>query len=657
MQLKRAKIINYRSLKDVTIDFGSHTALIGTNGAGKSSILKALAQFYSTSGRLDKDDYFGRDQSLPVEIELTFGELNEEERVLFESRVRDGELVVTRVFDGSPSSGRYYGSVLQNRDFREIRSQTTATPKRAAYRQLKETDQKYAVLPAAGSAAAVDEALAEWEANNPDDLTLERDDGQFFGFQNASRGALQRHTKIVFVPAVREASSDAVDTRNSPIGQLLEVLVRSTISQRADVQELQREITTRYRDIVSPENMPELGRLADNLTNELQELYSDAAVGLNWREADEIPIPLPAADVTLSDDGFGGPVDRQGHGLQRAFVLTLLQHLARTAAVPEGPMGDEGDGDEEARPVSIPNLILAIEEPELYQHPTKQRHLASVLRRLSSGVLPGAAGTTQVVFATHSPMFVSLTNADDIRFATRIAVEGSEHKQSELQALDLGEVARKLERANGKPVGTYTAETLKPRLHILGADLAEGFFASGVVLVEGRSDRAAILAIAELMGANFGAAGIAILSVEGKNNLDRPHVIFRELGIPVYAVWDCDCGTGKYRRATNLALNRLVSGNMDLADPNEETEVGHSWAHFRVKLENTIRDEITPEAFEQYLAAACALYEYEPNGEAQKIPDVMRELLRLARVEGRTSETLENLVRAIWRYFRNQELH
>ncbi len=488
MQLKRASIRNYRSLKDVTIDFGSHTALIGTNGAGKSSILKALAQFYSTSGRLDRDDYFGRDQSLPVEIELTFGDLGEEERTMFESRVRDGELVVTRVFDGSPSSGRYYGSVLQNRDFREIRSQTTANPKRAAYRELKDNNRKYAGLPTAASATAVDEALVAWEAEHPDDLTLERDDGQFFGFQNASRGALQRYTKIVFVPAVREASADAADTRNSPIGQLLEILVRSAISQRADVQALQRDVTARYREIVSPENMPELRALSGNLTKELKELYSDAAVGLQWREAEEIPIPLPTADVTLSDDGFGGPVDRQGHGLQRAFVLTLLQHLARASSTP-----DVREDDEEVVPaISMPSVILAIEEPELYQHPTKQRHLATVLRRLSSGVIPGAAGTTQVIFASHSPMFVSLTNADDIRLARRVAIGGHEHKQSEFLALDLDEVARKLERSQGKAEGTYSAETLKPRLHILGTDLAEGFFASGVVLVEGRSDRAAL---------------------------------------------------------------------------------------------------------------------------------------------------------------------
>lgn len=45
--------------------------------------------------------------------------------------------------------------------------------------------------------------------------------------------------------------------------------------------------------------------------------------------------------------------------------------------------GEVGQGSEEN--TAEPDLILAIEEPELYQHPTKQRHFARVLDALSSG--------------------------------------------------------------------------------------------------------------------------------------------------------------------------------------------------------------------------------------------------------------------------------
>jgi hypothetical protein len=388
--------------------------------------------------QLDPDDFFGRDQSQPVEIELTFGDLTPQELEAFESRVRDGRLVVTRVFDESASSGRYHGSVLQNADFMNIRAQTGATAKRAAYRDLRETSAAYAGLPNAASAGQVEEHLLAWEAQNGAQLTMQRDDGQFFGFQNASRGALQRHTTFVFIPAVREASVDAADGKGSAIGRLLELIVRGAILQRADVQAFRAEMSARYQELVAPENMPELGVLADRLTVDLKGLYREAAVGLAWREVAEFPVPLPVADVLLSDDGFGGPVDRQGHGLQRAFIFTLLQYLARSSAeVTEAP----AEGGAEAAPGPAPNLILAIEEPELYQHPTKQRHFAEVLRSLSSGALAGVEGVTQVAFACHSPMFVSLGRANEIRLVRRTDCEDTQFKQCELKALDLAEVA------------------------------------------------------------------------------------------------------------------------------------------------------------------------------------------------------------------------
>lgn len=653
MQLKRARISGFRSLRNVSVEFGAHTAFIGGNGAGKSSILKAIDRFYSTARSLDPDDFYGRNQDAPIEIELTFGDLTGEETEAFESRVRGGELTVVRVFDQSASSGSYYGSVPQNADFRPIRSATTATEKRNAYRALKDENPAYAALPSAASAAAVDEQLALWEQAYPEALTLERDDGRFFGFQNASRTALNRYTNFVFVPAVREAAADATDSKSSPIGRLVEILVRSSILKRADVQQFQHEMIERYRELIAPGAIPELDQLAIDLTADLQRLYAQASVGLAWREIGEIPVPLPAADVILSDDGFGGPVGRQGHGLQRAFVFTLLQHLAGAATPIEESAGEDGA---DAGLPAAPTLILAIEEPELYQHPTKQRHVSHVLRQLSAGTLPGATGATQIIFASHSPMFVSLRDADEIRLVRRTDCENGEYKQCSLCALDLNSVARKLERCHGKPVGTWSAETLKPRLHILGTELAEGFFADGVVLVEGRSDRAALSAAARLLGVSFEEAGIAVLSVEGKNNLDRPYLIFRALGIPTYVAWDCDCGTKDHKPVANLALCRMTNPNDAIEVPVEGLMIAEQYSHFEGTLEKTIKAELTPDIYDACLKAACEPFGFDPGTDAQKVPDVMFELLAAAANQGCRSSSLEGLVKAIWLYLTGRPL-
>jgi putative ATP-dependent endonuclease of OLD family len=664
MQLERARIKNFRSLLDVEVTFGAHTALIGGNGAGKSSILKAVEKFYSASKSCDADDFFGRNQEQPIQIELTFHQLSESETTAFEDRVRDGKLVVTRIFDGGPSSGRYHGVVPQIPDFVAIRSHSTATPKRAAYNALRENNLLYADLPNAGSATAVDQALLNWEASHPDQLVSLPDDGQFFGFQNNSRGKLQRYTSFVFIPAVREASADAVDGKTSVIGKLLELLVRSQILQRPDVQAFKAQMTEAYQALVSVENMPELGALAGTLTADLRGLYQDAEVSLTWREIGEMPVPLPMADVFLKDDGFGSPVDRQGHGLQRAFIFTLLQHLARTAApqAEEPPIeGNTGGGDvapAAAQLAQAPTLILAIEEPELYQHPTKQRHFAEVLRGLSSGTLPGAQGHTQVVFGSHSPMFISMGKADEIRLARRTPCTDIGFKQCSLQKLDLGIVAQKLERGWDRPAGTFTAQTLMPRLHILGPELAEGFFASGVILVEGRSDKAALTATARMLGVNFEAAGIAILSAEGKSNLDRPYVIFRELGIPTFMLWDCDRHLEEAKRTptTDLALSKLAKPDQHFSTAPTIDLVSDCYAHFEKALEQKLKEELTPEVHAACLAASCEPFGVQPNKDTQKIPEVVYQTLLHAKAQGRESEMLKSIVRAIWRFFREEEI-
>ncbi|MBU2587564.1 MAG: ATP-dependent endonuclease [Alphaproteobacteria bacterium] len=659
MQLERARIKNFRSLRDIEICFGAHTAFIGGNGAGKSSILKAIEKFYSTSKNCDADDFFGRDQGQPIEIELTFHQLSDQEAASFEDRVRDGKLVVARIFDSGASSGRYHGVVPQVPDFVAIRSQSSATAKRSAYSALRENNPLYAALPNAGSAAAVDQALLDWEAAHPAQLVLLPDDGQFFGFQNNSRGKLQRHTSFVFIPAVREASVDAADGKTSVIGKLLELLVRSQILQRPDVQAFKAQMTEAYQALVSAENMPELGTLAGTLTTDLRGLYQDAEVALNWREIGEMPVPLPMADVFLKDDGFGGPVDRQGHGLQRAFIFTLLQHLAR-AAVPEA--GDPGAGDAGGDvPVVVaeaPTLILAIEEPELYQHPTKQRHFAEVLRGLSSGTLPGVQGHTQVLFGSHSPMFISMGKADEIRLARRSACADSAFKQCSLQALDLDVVAQKLECGWDKPAGSFSAKTLMPRLHILGAELAEGFFANGIILVEGRSDKAALMATARMLGVNFEAAGIAILSAEGKANLDRPYVIFRELGIPTFLLWDCDqhLPEGKRSPATDLALSKLAKPDQVINAAPTGDQVSDCYAHFGKTLEHRLKEDITADIHAACLAAACEPFGVHPSNDTQKIPEVVYQTLLRAKEHGRESDMLKNVVRSIWRFFRDEDL-
>jgi predicted ATP-dependent endonuclease of OLD family len=177
-------------------------------------------------------------------------------------------------------------------------------------------------------------------------------------------------------------------------------------------------------------------------------------------------------------------------------------------------------------------------------------------------------------------------------------------------------------------------------------------------LVEGRSDKAALTATARMLGVNFEAAGIAILSAEGKSNLDRPYVIFRELGIPTFLLWDCDhhLPEAKRKPATDLALSKLAKPDQVFDAAPTDDHVSDCYAHFGNSLEHRLKQDITPEIHAECLAAACEPFGVEPNNDTQKIPEVVYKTLRRAQEQGRESDMLKNVVRAMWRFFHDEDL-
>lgn len=125
MILESVRIQNFRCVQDETLHCSKLTALLGSNGAGKSTFLRALDSFYSPSARADTDDFFNRDTKQPFSIALTFNNLNKEAQSLFQKYidVPSGTLTVERVFyfEGDKVVPKYHGSTLQNPDFQSVK--------------------------------------------------------------------------------------------------------------------------------------------------------------------------------------------------------------------------------------------------------------------------------------------------------------------------------------------------------------------------------------------------------------------------------------------------------------------------------------------------------------------------------------------------------
>ena len=73
MRLHTIQLKNFRCVTDQTLTVNGVTALVGRNGAGKSTFLQALEVFYTNgAAKLSPEDFYDRCLEEPVEITLTW---------------------------------------------------------------------------------------------------------------------------------------------------------------------------------------------------------------------------------------------------------------------------------------------------------------------------------------------------------------------------------------------------------------------------------------------------------------------------------------------------------------------------------------------------------------------------------------------------------
>jgi hypothetical protein len=234
---------------------------------------------------------------------------------------------------------------------------------------------------------------------------------------------------------------------------------------------------------------------------------------LEWRANPEkaIKVDEPLAQIIAGEGVFDGELSRFGHGLQRCYLLALLQELS---------------GNDDA---AGPKLILGCEEPELHQHPPQARHLADVLYRLSTR-------NSQVIVSTHSPYFVSGERFQDVRLIRKSAT--SAVSVSQISPEKLSETIARAR--NEKPV-VQSAMILKMQQALLPG-LNELFFTRVPVLVEGVEDVAYLTVYINMLDLwqEFRRLGCHIVPADGKSHMPQPLAIAKHLGIPTFVMFDSD---------------------------------------------------------------------------------------------------------------------
>ena len=424
MIIRRLAVSNYRALHELELHLGELTYLVGRNGAGKSTIISSLALFFRQLNCSVQDFSLGHIEQ-PIEIAVTFADLSGAAQEEFDKYVRGGELTVVKRITLSEGrlNERYHGMIQRFAPFDSIRRES-GRGRIDAYRAARDEWG----LPTAVSVEAVNAALLAWESDHPDRLELGEDDGSFFGFTNVGTGKISKYIDFVLVPAVRDAALDAVEGRDSTLRRLVDAVVRRSLNLDEALGDYRREMASGYRAILERPQLS-LESLESRMTNSIERFAPGTAVRLRWNDPGEIEIPAPAASARLEDDGLEGAISSKGHGLQRAYVMAALQALAEVEAERTAREENADRG-----------LLLAVEEPELYQHPAQARHIAQTFTSLTQ---PGAQ--VQIVACTHSPVFIDIRSFESVRVVRKTPTALTEVAQATLE-----NSARALEIAHGR---------------------------------------------------------------------------------------------------------------------------------------------------------------------------------------------------------------
>lgn len=522
MRIKHLKIENFRAVKVFDEEIGPYTAFIGYNGAGKSTILNALRWFFD-GYELKLSDVYNGETSLEektVTVTVTFSELSPQDKINFGPYANSDE--VTLIRKGSiGNTSKLYGLRMVYPLFSKIRSATSISDKRQIAIELINEHEHLSALGINSKSTKdqIDSALSSWEAapENAEFLEAINDEAANNYFGAVGTDKLKIDSGFVFIPAAPDLTGE-FDLENKGaaiqvlLGDILKGAVKSSIETWKSVHS---ETLNDLERAVSNASSAALIERASHVNRHLSRYLPGHTLEFKVSITDLIPKTTPAAQSILRNGNRELFVESEGHGTQRATLLSLLQAAADAKSaeyrnIKANEHSDEGTSN------GRETLIVCIEEPEVYQHPVQARLMAS------SFIKASAEKHVQFIIATHSPYFLSPTNIEHT-----FRVEYSRNGAVALRASQ--DTINKLGSARGE-IDKY-----------FGKMLIEGLFSRLVVIVEGDTDKAILENISHSTeNFNLASLGVTVASADGSNNLIKLAKLFLSFGVPVFIIRDGD---------------------------------------------------------------------------------------------------------------------
>lgn len=561
MRLIKLRVKNLRSIKDST-EFAVSPlfALVGENNTGKSNVLRAIEVLVSAgSGRLSRADF--NDQNESIVITGVFGDLTARDRsrwrpyLVGDALTLEKQLVLT-VDDRSGKDkieSEFHGYKAEPQawflSLSKIQQRLGDRPKWADV--VKDAGlPDYFLEDGKATKASFTKALAKYLAENEVDYDApDLSATQALGLPSNVVAALPT---VYLLPAITDYS-DEIDRRSSTstFRRLMAALSERLLQTDPRFIELQNAVAT-IRSLLNPpvpesqaQRIESLATVESKVTELLQRVMPSVVSVSIAVEVEEVK-DLFTSGVSLSvNDGVATDVLSKGHGLQRCVVFTLLQTLIlneRNLFV----------ANDQQVPVDDDQIILLVEEPELYIHPQ--------LAKLFYDVLASFSSTDQVIYTTHSPVFVDAYTAERVAIVSKRSVgTGTTIRSCDTTAFE-GLDDKKLFQG-------FTR---------FNASMNELFFAKRVLLVEGPEDVIAVGASLKAQGRIVNRTEElewSVISCGGKDAIPFFQRVLNAFAIPYRVLHDLDIKPGMsadaeaVERKRNETIAHLSKGQIVVVYP------------------------------------------------------------------------------------------
>lgn len=385
MKIEKLKLKNFRGFRDeVEVKFDNLTALVGKNDIGKSTLLEALDIFFNDNRAIHKLEQ--ADLNVDVndckekhhEISITVCFTDVPEKIIIGTTDKgtiitkyllnkDKELEIIKKYKISANNNNLTKTFMQPRIF--IRT-FRPTILKHEYEMVNNIPSKYIKIPYITSPSS--SRLRRY--NNTIEITSE-----------LIWEKLQTYMPLYSLfQADRKNTDDDNEVQDPFKDAIKEILSDNTIQQK--LNEVATTVETKLNDVAN-RTLAKIREMDPAIAKTLQPV-TQPFDSLNWQDIFK--------NVSIvSDENI--PINKRGSGVKRLILLNFFR----------------AEVERRQHETNLPNVIYAIEEPEISQHSENQKKLIEALTQLTQ-----TAGV-QVIITTHSPIIVKALNFNNIRIVSK----------------------------------------------------------------------------------------------------------------------------------------------------------------------------------------------------------------------------------------------